>query len=115
MHRIHILGDARCIASSPFECPFCQNSFITSDFLRGHINTSHAQESSVSLLSEANSSTWMYVSCTACDNKFENETDMKYHLERVHEYGESCHMDPCDKCGFAAGGSIIDCIEIRPG
>ena len=45
----------------------------------------------------------MYVSCTACDNKFENETDMKYHLERVHEYGESCHMYPCDKCGFSAG------------
>ena len=43
------------------------------------------------------------MSCTACDKTFENETDMKYHLERVHEYGESFHMYPCDKCVFSVG------------
>ena len=45
----------------------------------------------------------MFVSCTVCDKKFKNETDIKYHLERVHEYGESYHMYPCDKCGFSVG------------
>ena len=27
---------------------------------------------------------------------------MKYHEERIHEYGEICQMYPCDECAFSA-------------
>ena len=53
-----------------------------------------------SLISNADDSSWKYVVCPECDGKFENELDMKYHLERVHEYGETCAMYPCEQCGF---------------
>ena len=71
--------------------------------LQNHIGDSHAQDSSVSMVSEASSCVWMYVSCTECELKFENEGDMRHHVIRVHEYGESCLLYPCDECGYSAG------------
>ena len=53
-----------------------------------------------SLLSEANDSSWKYVTCVKCNGKFENEKDLLYHEERVHEYGESGNIYPCDQCGY---------------
>ena len=61
------------------------------------------------MISVANSSEWMYVKCTQCDKKFENEADMNHHLERVHEYGESCLIYPCEYCGFR--GADIQSIK----
>ena len=45
----------------------------------------------------------MYVSCTECELKFENEGDMRHHLIRVYEYDESCLLYPCAECGYSAG------------
>ena len=47
----------------------------------------------------------MYVNCTICDKKFENELHMNHHPVRVHEYGETCNLYPCKECGFSAGDS----------
>ena len=102
IHRIHKYGNSRC-AGNTFECPKCNKYFDTSDLLQNHIGDSHAQDSSVSMVSEASSSVWMYVSCTECELKFENEGDMRHHVIRVHEYGESCLLYPCDECGYSAG------------
>ena len=32
--------------------------------------------------------------------KFDNKMDMNYHKQRVHEFGETCSMYPCEECGF---------------
>ena len=100
MYRIHKPGDSRCVQEA-FECPLCSKLFATSKELQEHVKI-HAHESSTSLISVANSSEWMYVKCTQCDKKFENGTNMNHHLERVHEYGESCLIYPCEYCGFRA-------------
>ena len=100
MRRVHKHGDTRCIQET-FECPTCNNFFPTSTDLQEHAE-GHAQESSASLMSHANSSDWMLVNCSECDKKFENKADMGHHLVRVHEYGESCFMYPCENCGFIA-------------
>ena len=55
------------------------------------------------MVSEASSSVWMYVSCTECELKFENDGDMRHHVIRVHAYGESCRLYPRDECGYSAG------------
>ena len=26
---------------------------------------------------------------------------MNYHAERIHEYGETCELYPCEECGFS--------------
>ena len=45
----------------------------------------------------------VFVDCAICKKKFENELDVLNHMERVHEYGESFRLYPCDQCGFRAG------------
>ena len=45
----------------------------------------------------------VYIDCAICEKKFENELDVQNHMERVHEYGESFLLYPCDQCGFRAG------------
>ena len=43
----------------------------------------------MSLVSQADDSSWKYVVCGECDGKFENEMDLEYHKERVHTYAVS--------------------------
>ena len=38
--------------------------------------------------------------CKKCDNIFENELDLANHEQRVHEYGETLELYPCEECGF---------------
>ena len=102
MHRVHKTGDKRC-TNSAFECPSCSKLFSTPKELQVHIERHHPQESSLSLISEASSLSGMYVNCTICDKKFENELHMNHHRVRVHEYGETCNLYPCEECGFSAG------------
>jgi hypothetical protein len=89
MHRVHKKGDSRCISLGfeclNFECPTCSKYFKTGIELQEHIKECHHQISSLSLISEANSSEWMHVSCTVCKKNFENELDMNHHRLRVHE------------------------------
>ena len=60
-----------------------------------------------SLISQADDSTWKYFTCNLCEGKFENEMDLAYHKERVHEYGEQCTLYPCDECGYQ-GRDIVE-------
>ena len=53
-----------------------------------------------SMISEADDSSWQLIACNLCDGKFDNEKDVAYHKERVHEYGETCSMYSCEECGF---------------
>ena len=102
------------------------------------MNEHHPQLSSISLVSEASSSSWTQVTiavyqnvfmneldlenhikdqhnkvdldkslsgflrntCTICRKEFKNEWDLKHHTLRVHEYGETCLIYPCEECGF---------------
>ena len=99
MHLIHVQGDLRCTNSS-FECPSCGDLFQTSTQIAKHMEEIHTQETSLSLSSGTDTSSWMYVKCLVCDMKFQNEMDMNHHLLRRHEYGETCEIYPCDECGF---------------
>ena len=53
-----------------------------------------------SMISEADDSSWKFIACNICDGKFDNEQDVAYHKERVHDYGETCCMYSCEECGF---------------
>ena len=59
-----------------------------------------------SMISEANDSSWKYLNCSECDEKFENEMNLQYHKTRVHDYGEPGNIYPCDQCGFQ-GSDLI--------
>ena len=106
MHEEVIHPDLECSVlpsygiGGPFECPTCNCMFSTSKELQSHVDSAHEQISSLSLLSEADSSSWMYISCNLCQGKFQNESDMNHHQVRVHEYGEICEMYPCEDCCF---------------
>ena len=110
MHRIHKPGDIRCI-SQCFECPTCEESFSNSSSLQNHISKEHVQETSRSMISEANSSSWMHVPCPQCSKRFENDGDINYHLVRVHEYGEECALYPCEECGYS--GQDLDSLKVH--
>ena len=81
--------------------PSCNSKLKTHKELQDHIESQHPQEKSVSLISTANSSYWMLVSCTICNRSFKCESDMYYHVERIHVYGKTCEMYPCEECGFS--------------
>ena len=137
MHRIH-KDSTRCSTVSTFECPTCSIYCKTGNELNDHMNEHHPQLSSLSLVSEASSSSWTQVTCAVCQNvfmneldlenhikdqhnkvdldkslsgflrntcticrkEFKNEWDLKHHTLRVHEYGETCLIYPCEECGF---------------
>ena len=104
MRMRHKSGDPRCFTGS-FECPACEEVFNIEDDLQKHIRTTHnnLSMSMPSLLSQADDSSWMYMTCNLCNGRFQNEKDLSFHMERVHEYGESCQMYPCDSCEFRTG------------
>ena len=104
MVRVHQENDPRCkskqFESLQFECPICSSTFHHQSELGMHMSN-HAEPSPMqSLISNADDSTWKYVLCTECDGQFDNEMDMNYHKQRVHEFGETCSMYPCEECGF---------------
>ena len=74
--------------------------FKTGSELQNHVEVTHEQQSSLSLLSHVSSDSWMHVTCPICDMVFENDGDMKHHQVGVHEYGETCNIYPCEDCGF---------------
>ena len=37
---------------------------------------------------------------------FQNEQDLAFHKERVHEYRELCQLYPCEHCGFRSGNIL---------
>ena len=108
MHRTHKPNDPRCQAVSDFECPTCEDRFFLPQHLEEHVRNIHDLSSTMpSLISQADDSTWKYFTCNLCEGKFENEMDLSYHTERVHEYGEQCTLYPCDECGYQ-GRDIVE-------
>ena len=102
MRRRHKANDPRCKAAM-LECPSCEARFSVQSELENHISRKHeSSNKSLSLISEADDSSWTYMVCDICDGKYQNELDLFHHKERVHEYGETCQMYPCEECGFRA-------------
>ena len=83
MHVIH-KDSTRCSAASTFECPTCNIHCKTGNELDDHMHEHHPQLSSISLVSEASSSSWTHVKCTFCKNIFMNELDLELHLQDHH-------------------------------
>ena len=51
----------------------------------------------------------VFVPCNQCEKIFENELDAANHELRVHDYGETFDLYPCEECGFRG----TDVNEIR--
>ena len=58
------------------------------------------------MVSNADESSWQYVSCDKCEGTFDNEMDLLHHKERVHGYGEDCQLYPCEECGFRSSDNL---------
>lgn len=102
MMRCHLPNDPRCISSN-FECPSCEMKFKSKTDLQKHDLSS----SMPSMISEADDSSWQLIACNLCDGKFDNEQDVAYHKERVHEYGETCSMYSWEECGFQGTDRLL--------
>ena len=76
-----------------FECPTCNEMFNSAKSLEKHVELMHGQISSLSLISNASSDSWMYVSCDSCARNFQNDTDKRRHEIEEHGYKE------CQFCG----------------
>ena len=65
---------------TPYEYPTPLN--IEGD-LQKHISTTHnnLSMSMPSLLSQADDSSWMYMTCNLCNGRFQNEKDLSFHME----------------------------------
>ena len=117
MHRVHRVGDLRCsygenLNQMSFHCPKCASIFRNNDRLQNHIAQSHEEFDTsfetMSLVSEGTISD-IYETCKQCGKAFQNELDVANHELRVHEYGETFDLYPCEECGFRG----TDLMEIR--
>ena len=68
-----------------FECPTCSHKFSEPKGLQDHIEINHEQTSSLSLVSDTGSNSWMHLTCKICGSLFENEAYLSEHHTRVHE------------------------------
>ena len=75
-----------------FECASCDIKFTQQGQLVAHMENHDDSIQMKSLVSQADDSSWKYVTCGECDGKFENEMDLEYHKERAHTYGEACTL-----------------------
>ena len=69
MRRKHKLNDPRCTVIN-FECPTCDSKFQLQEDLEIHICSHENSFQMVSLVSEADDSSWKYVACNECDDRF---------------------------------------------
>ena len=112
MHRVHKHGDNRCVVGNTependqvitFDCPRCSEHFGCSIKLQSHIAKQHEEFEStfptMSLASDGSISD-IYETCKQCGKVFENELDLANHEKRVHEYGETFALYPCEECGY---------------
>ena len=49
--------------------------------MNNHNETSHEQ---MSLISNTEDGLWKFVCCEKCEERFENELDLKQHIESIH-------------------------------
>ena len=105
MHRVHKAGDSRC-REQQFECPSCDERFPRPIELQTHIESSHTQEASLTLLSVNSTSDWMFVSCSKCGEKLSNEADLKLHTGTKHGPERNVIELSCKACGETFGNDI---------
>ena len=60
-----------------------------------HMNNHNETYEELSLISNTEDSLWKYVSCEKCDEKFENELDLKKHYESIHVHIETFKCKEC--------------------
>ena len=117
MHRVHRVGDIRCSFSEnqnpiSFHCPKCPSIFADNVTLQSHIAKSHeAFETSFETMSLVSDGTLsdIYETCKQCGKTFQNELDVADHELRVHKYGETFDLYPCEECRFRG----TDLLDIR--
>ena len=68
-----------------FNCPFCDEEFVNKNNFDDHMNY-HNENSyeEITQLSSSEDSLWKYSLCKLCGEKFDNELDVKEHMDRMH-------------------------------
>ena len=67
-----------------FEYPSCTNTFKEAEELECHMTQVHEQVSTLSLVSETSTTSWIFVKCNECPMTTQNELDSKNHRESLH-------------------------------
>ena len=83
MHVIH-KDSTKCVSTMQFECPTCETKFNTGDNLNKHMELLNENGSSLSLILESSSLSWINLSCNECGNQFQNEKDVVDHKLLMH-------------------------------
>ena len=82
--RKHMENDPRCTPMK-FNCPFCDEEFVNKnnfdDHMNNHNETSYEE---ITQLSSSEDSLWKYSLCKLCGEKFDNELDVKEHMDKMH-------------------------------
>ena len=68
-----------------FNCPFCHEEFVNKNNFDIHMNN-HDENSyeGTTQLSTSEDSLWKYSLCKLCGEKFDNELDVKEHMDKMH-------------------------------
>ena len=91
LSRVHKANDPRC-SSLKLKCHICEKD-EKSMFDSHMINHSETSYKDVSEISEADDSSWKYVSCDRCEENFENKADLLLHIK-------TCNLFPCGQCAY---------------
>ena len=76
-----------------FNCPFCDEEFVNKNNFDNHMNN-HNDNSyeEMTQLSSSEDSLWKYSVCKLCGEKFDNELDVKEHMDKEHAKRFHCQQ-----------------------
>ena len=100
MHVVH-KDSKRCYTSKTFECPNCQTFCESAKNLNDHMKEKHEEPSSLSLMSDNSSDSWMFgvvtppakkqrtkgpqeFKCETCDTNFSRNLTLQHHMNNKH-------------------------------
>ena len=86
-HRKHKDNDPRCTPVI-FNCPFCDEEFVNKNNFDDHINS----YDEMTQLSISEDSLGKYSLCKLCGEKFDNELDVKEHMDESHGKRFNCQQ-----------------------
>ena len=100
-HQKHKNNDPRCTPMK-FKCPFCDEEFVNKNNFDDHMNN-HNENSyeEMTQLSSSEDSLWKYSLCKLCGKKFNNELDVKEHMDNWH--GKRFH---CQQCSYGTRDNL---------
>ena len=89
-------------------CPYCDKTFKDIALLKNHIEIHTKEDTNDEMdiderlmeISEADDSSWRYIKCNVCQNKFYNEVCLENHKRIVHEENQIYEPYPCNNCSF---------------